>query len=1017
MHGPRTAQEPSLGAGVTVNETVTATGLISVEGAVFDKFGVEESPWQQINLDVSGKGAASVTMLHDGDTFEVVDKITNPTVTAASTPVSITEAPPPPPMPTIEVQGPATAQEPSLGAGVTVNETVTATGLISVEGAVFDKFGVEESPWQQINLDVSGKGAASVTMLHDGDTFEVVDKITNPTVTAASTPVSITETPPPPPMPTIEVQGPATAQEPSLGAGVTVNETVTATGLISVEGAVFDKFGVEESPWQQINLDVSGKGAASVTMLHDGDTFEVVDKITNPTVTAASTPVSITEAPPPPPMPTIEVQGPATAQEPSLGAGVTVNETVTATGLISVEGAVFDKFGVEESPWQQINLDVSGKGAASVTMLHDGDTFEVVDKITNPTVTAASTPVSITEAPPPPPMPTIEVQGPATAQEPSLGAGVTVNETVTATGLISVEGAVFDKFGVEESPWQQINLDVSGKGAASVTMLHDGDTFEVVDKITNPTVTAASTPVSITEAPPPPPMPTIEVQGPATAQEPSLGAGVTVNETVTATGLISVEGAVFDKFGVEESPWQQINLDVSGKGAASVTMLHDGDTFEVVDKITNPTVTAASTPVSITEAPPPPPMPTIEVQGPATAQEPSLGAGVTVNETVTATGLISVEGAVFDKFGVEESPWQQINLDVSGKGAASVTMLHDGDTFEVVDKITNPTVTAASTPVSITEAPPPPPMPTIEVQGPATAQEPSLGAGVTVNETVTATGLISVEGAVFDKFGVEESPWQQINLDVSGKGAASVTMLHDGDTFEVVDKITNPTVTAASTPVSITEAPATFPDASSAQPIAANNLTVATAIAEPSVTLTSAAAYASGSSPDLATSMQPPDLPIAPGIGVPTSPSTSIDLPTQSSPEAPSRTSGLLLDLRECGPTKYTEPHGYGNSTSAPTGSLNHIEYGPAGRGLSAQMAELLLKHLATLSDASDVTGGHSQMHTGQYAFETLHQNLLSDIPGHPTSSNAEIHLQTHLHTDTFGLHSNLFDGGIHLHS
>jgi hypothetical protein len=102
----------------------------------------------------------------------------------------------------------------------------------------------------------------------------------------------------------------------------------------------------------------------------------------------------------------------------------------------------------------------------------------------------------------------------------------------------------------------------------------------------------------------------------------------------------------------------------------------------------------------------------------------------------------------------------------------------------------------------------PPPPPTIVVSAPGTVQEASVGAGVTVTETITTTNLTgTVYEEVLTSSGAVESAYKAITL-TNGAATTSVFFSNSGDKIQVVNNKTTPTVTAISSPVTITDIPA-----------------------------------------------------------------------------------------------------------------------------------------------------------------------------------------------------------------
>jgi predicted xylan-binding protein with Ca-dependent carbohydrate-binding module len=138
-------------------------------------------------------------------------------------------------------------------------------------------------------------------------------------------------------------------------------------------------------------------------------------------------------------------------------------------------------------------------------------------------------------------------------------------------------------------------------------------------------------------------------------------------------------------------------------------------------------------------------------------------------------------------------------------------LAQSGDVVRIANNPTSPTVTATSLPVTITDQVVSPP--TISLSAPGTVQEASVGAGVTVTETITTTNLTgNVYEEVLTAAGTVETPYATVAL-VNGVAASSVHLATTGDTIQVVDNTASPTVTAVSAPVTITEPPVTAPPA------------------------------------------------------------------------------------------------------------------------------------------------------------------------------------------------------------
>ena len=104
--------------------------------------------------------------------------------------------------------------------------------------------------------------------------------------------------------------------------------------------------------------------------------------------------------------------------------------------------------------------------------------------------------------------------------------------------------------------------------------------------------------------------------------------------------------------------------------------------------------------------------------------------------------------------------------------------------------------------------------PTISLSAPGTVQEPSVGAGVIVTETITTTNLTgNVYEEVLTSSGAVESGYRAVAL-INHVATSSVFLAKSGDKIQVVDNPTLPTVTADSPPVTITEPPVTPPPSS-----------------------------------------------------------------------------------------------------------------------------------------------------------------------------------------------------------
>jgi hypothetical protein len=112
-----------------------------------------------------------------------------------------------------------------------------------------------------------------------------------------------------------------------------------------------------------------------------------------------------------------------------------------------------------------------------------------------------------------------------------------------------------------------------------------------------------------------------------------------------------------------------------------------------------------STPITITD-PAPPAASTITLSSTGTVQEASPGAGVNVQETVTAPGLNTVYWAVFTSANVAEEGWQTATVNSNGTGTFTANFEHSGDYIVAVNNPNAETVKGWSTPITITPAGP-----------------------------------------------------------------------------------------------------------------------------------------------------------------------------------------------------------------------------------------------------------------------------------------------------------------------
>ncbi len=292
----------------------------------------------------------------------------------------------------------------------------------------------------------------------------------------------------------------------------------------------------------------------------------------------------------------------------------------------------------------------------------------------------------------------ITVSAPGTVQAATAGAAVTVAETITGTANATVYEAVFTSGYSAEESWTAVKLNSAGTATVNVTFEHSGDLMIVASDTSGKAAeNAYSSAITITN----PASATIAVSAPGSVQEASVGAGVTVTETIKATGLTTAYAEVLTASGAVETGFQAVTIGSGGTGTVSLHLAKTGDYVEVVDKTSSPAVIAKSAAVTITD-PAVAAKPTIAVSAPGSVQEASKGAGVTVTETITATGLSTVYAEVLTKTGTVESAYQAVNL-TNGTGTVSLHLASSGDVVQVASSLSSPVVTAVSSAVSITD--------------------------------------------------------------------------------------------------------------------------------------------------------------------------------------------------------------------------------------------------------------------------------------------------------------------------
>lgn len=130
----------------------------------------------------------------------------------------------------------------------------------------------------------------------NGSSTVVTPPVTAPPVT---TPPVTTPTPV---LTSIAVSAPGTVMETSVGAGVTVTETITAPHATTLYEATFTSSNVMEANWQAVAINSSGVASYQASFQHSGDYVVVVDNTTAATVQGWSTAIKITDAVVPPPV-------------------------------------------------------------------------------------------------------------------------------------------------------------------------------------------------------------------------------------------------------------------------------------------------------------------------------------------------------------------------------------------------------------------------------------------------------------------------------------------------------------------------------------------------------------------------------------------------------------------------------------------------------------------------------------------------------------------------------------------
>ena len=409
--------------------------------------------------------------------------------------------------------------------------------------------------------------------------------------------------------------------------------------------------------------------------------------------------------------------------------------------------------------------------------------------VTTPTVQLYIQDMSYSAPVTPPPAPTITLSAPGTVAEAYVGAGVTVTETITTTGLTgSVDWGVLTASGAVESYFTPVTLNANGTASVQVHFDKSGDYVVAVNAITGATTDAIGSAVTISDPPGTPAAKvtsSISLSAPGTVAEPQVGAGVNITETATTTGLTgSIYWAVLTASGAVESYFAPVALNASGTASFQAHLAKTGDYVVAVNALTGATTDAIGAPVTISDPPGTPSAtvaPSISLSAPGTVQEASPGAGVTVTETITTAGLSgSVYWGVLTASQTVETYFSPVALNASGSATVQVHLANTGDTIVAVNSLTAATAGAVAAPVTITD-PAQSASATIAVAKPA-----SLVAGVdTFTGTVTGTVTGKVEFAWHASSSGEtatSSDMVTATKQANGTYTASLTVDHTGQT-------------------------------------------------------------------------------------------------------------------------------------------------------------------------------------------------------------------------------------------
>jgi hypothetical protein len=292
--------------------------------------------------------------------------------------------------------------------------------------------------------------------------------------------------------------------------------------------------------------------------------------------------------------------------------------------------------------------------------------------------------------------------------------------------------------------------------------------------------------------------PTISLSAPGTVQETSVGAGVTVTETITTTNLTgNVYEEVLTSSGAVESGYRAVAL-LNHVATSSVFLAKSGDKIQVVDNPTLPTVTADSPPVTITEPPvTPPPIVTIG-SGPDTlalqVSEDAWQGNAQFTVSIDGKQIGGIQTATASHAAGQTQTFKVLGTFATGSHTATVNFLNDAyGGSPATDRnlyVTSATIDSSMVPTATLSE---------RVSGPQSFTFLASGSGtkadsVTVNrpanlvaavQTITGTESdpsqkIYLDWRTFGVPAVGDSDWVQATVSQNGQFSASATIDHPG---------------------------------------------------------------------------------------------------------------------------------------------------------------------------------------------------------------------------------------------